>query len=81
MTREECLTLIYNECMRIEDKHKKTIVCCFNSRKVMQDFIQAVFDKFIYVRGIKINLDPVSTFLVLTVLTLIFTCCWMAVKI
>lgn len=54
MTREECVTLIYNECMRI-DKHKKTIVCCFNSRKVMQDFIQAFFDKFIYVRGTKIN--------------------------
>lgn len=61
MTREECVTLIYNECMRI-DKHKKTIVCCFNSRKVMQDFIQDFFDKFIYVRGTKINLRPVSNF-------------------
>jgi hypothetical protein len=61
MTREECVTLIYNECMRI-DKHKKTIVCCFNSRKVMQDFIQAFFDKFIYVRGTKINLSTVSNF-------------------
>lgn len=61
MTREDCITLIYNECMRI-DKHKKTIVCCFNSRKVMQNFTQAFFDKFIYVRGIKINLDPISTF-------------------
>lgn len=28
----------------------------------MQDFIQAFFDKFIYVRGTKINLDSVSNF-------------------
>ena len=59
MNKEECVNRIYNELMT-ERNHHFTIVCCFNSRRDMQNFIQSLLDKFIYIRKTKINLGTVS---------------------
>lgn len=59
MNKEECLNRIYNELMT-ERNRPFTIVCCFHSRKDMQNFIQSIFDKFIYIRKTKIKLGTVS---------------------
>lgn len=59
MNKEECVNRIYNELMT-ERNRPFTIVCCFHSRRDMQNFIQSVLDKFIYIRKIKINLGTVS---------------------
>lgn len=55
MNKEECVNRIYNELMT-ERNRPFTIVCCFHSRKDMQNFIQSFYDKF----KIQINLETVS---------------------
>lgn len=59
MNKEECVNRIYNELMT-ERNRPFTIVCCFHSRRDMQNFIQSILDKFIYIRKTKINLGIVS---------------------
>ena len=59
MNKEECVNRIYNELMT-ERNRPFTIVCCFHSRRDMQNFIQSILDKFIYIRKTKINLGTVS---------------------
>lgn len=59
MNKEECVNRIYNELMT-ERNRPFTIVCCFHSRRDMQNFIRSILDKFIYIRKTKINLGTVS---------------------
>ena len=59
MNKKECVNRIYNELMT-ERNRPFTIVCCFHSRRDMQNFIQSILDKFIYIRKTKINLGTVS---------------------
>lgn len=59
MNKEECVNRIYNELMT-ERNRPFTIVCCFHSRRDMQNFIQSILDKFIYIRKTKIDLGIVS---------------------
>lgn len=66
MNKEECVNRIYNELMT-ERNRPFTIVCCFHSRRDMQNFIQSILDKFIYIRKTKINLGTVSDYFSSTV--------------
>lgn len=59
MNKQECVNRIYNELMT-ERNRPFTIVCCFHSRRDMQNFIQSILDEFIYIRKTKINLGTVS---------------------
>lgn len=59
MNKEECVNRIYNELMT-ERNRPFTIVCCFHSMRDMQNFIQSILDKFIYIRKTKINLGIMS---------------------
>lgn len=56
MNKQECINQIFKEIMFSKPDHPLTIVCCFHSRKDMQNFIQLFYDKF----KIKINLGIVS---------------------
>lgn len=56
MNQKECISQIFKEVMFSKPEHPLTIVCCFHSRKDMQNFIQSFFDKF----KIKISLKIVS---------------------
>lgn len=56
MNQKECINEIFNEVMFSKPDHPLTIVCCFHSRKDMQNFIQSFYDKF----KIQINLETVS---------------------
>ena len=56
MNKQECINQIFKEIMFSKPDHPLTIVCCFHSRKDMQNFIQSFYDKF----KIQINLETVS---------------------
>lgn len=56
MNQKECINQIFKEVMFSKPDHPLTIVCCFHSRKDMQNFIQSFFGKF----KIQINLGTVS---------------------
>lgn len=58
MNQKECINHIFIEVMFSKPSHPLTIVCCFHSRKDMQNFIHSFYDKF----KIKINLGTVSDF-------------------
>lgn len=60
MNQEECVNKIFKEVMFSKPDHPLTIVCCFHSRRDMQNFIQSFFDKFIDIRKTKIKLGTVS---------------------
>lgn len=60
MNQKECISQIFNEVMFSNPDHPLTIVCCFHSRKDMQNFCQSLCDKFTYPRKTKINLGTVS---------------------
>lgn len=68
MNKQECINKIFNEVMFSKPDHPLTIVCCFHSRRDMQNFIQSFLDKFIYIRKTKINLGTVSDCFSTTVL-------------
>ncbi len=59
MNKKEVLNKIFNEIMFSKPRHHLTIVCCFNSRKDMQNFIQSLLGIFICIET-KINLGTVS---------------------
>lgn len=56
MNQKECINHIFIEVMFSKPDHPLTIVCCFHSRRDMQNFIQSFYDKF----KIQINLETVS---------------------
>lgn len=56
MNKQECINQIFKEIMFSKPDHPLTIVCCFHSRRDMQNFIQLFYDKF----GIKISFGIVS---------------------
>lgn len=56
MNKQECINQIFKEIMFSKPDHPLTIVCCFHSKKDMQNFIQSFYDKF----KIQINLETVS---------------------
>lgn len=59
MNKEECINKIFKEVMFSKPDHPLTIVCCFHSRKDMQNFIRSFFDKFFHNMKTKINLETV----------------------
>lgn len=68
MNQKECINHIFIEVMFSKPDHPLTIVCCFHSRRDMQNFIQSFCDKFIYIRKTKINIGTVSDCISTTVL-------------
>lgn len=58
MNQKECINHIFIEVMFSKPDHPLTIVCCFHSRRDMQNFIKLFYDKF----KIKINLGIVSDY-------------------
>ena len=56
MNQKECINKIFNEVMFSKPDHPLTIVCCFHSRRDMQNFIQSFYDKW----KIKSHLETVT---------------------
>ena len=59
MNKQECINQIFKEIMFSKPDHPLTIVCCFHSRKDMQNFIKSFFDKFFHNMKTKISLETV----------------------
>ena len=68
MNKEECINKIFKEVMFSKPDHPLTIVCCFHSRRDMQNFIQSFYDKWKIKTPLKIVSDWPSDCISTTVL-------------